>query len=73
MDEDLFSGITPVVSQMYNGDISSIPNFEEIQAAINDKNLNSTPGIDAFTAYFYWRYWDIIKYDLKALASVLLP
>ncbi|XP_012842530.1 PREDICTED: uncharacterized protein LOC105962752 [Erythranthe guttata] len=65
LDENLFLGVQPVVTDVVNEAFCCLPDMEEILEAVKGLNPNSSPGRDGFTGHFYVACWDIIKVELS--------
>ncbi|XP_058784485.1 uncharacterized protein LOC131659290 [Vicia villosa] len=57
--------ILPLVDEATNRVLTNIPSLEEISAAVFSLNGDSAPGPYSFGAFFYQKYWDIIKHDVS--------
>lgn len=64
MNQDLFDGINPRISDHDNEMFTKIPSLAEVKEAITQMNPSSSPGNDGFTGYFYLACWEIIESDL---------
>jgi hypothetical protein len=42
-----------------------IPNSEKIKSVVFGLNSDGAPGPDGFGAFFFQRYWEIIKFDVE--------
>lgn len=64
LDQTLFDGIHPGISDLDNEVFTMVPSPAEIKEAIAQMNPASSPGSDGFTGYFYMACREIIETDL---------
>ncbi|XP_058756625.1 uncharacterized protein LOC131629842 [Vicia villosa] len=64
-DNGMIQGIIPSMVDAKTNDLLTLtPSAEEIHNAIFSLNADSAPGPDGFGAYFFQKYWDVIKLDV---------
>ncbi|XP_058776557.1 uncharacterized protein LOC131650867 [Vicia villosa] len=73
-DNGMIQGIIPSMVDAKTNDLLTLtPSAEEIHNAIFSLNADSAPGPDGFGAYFFQKYWDVIKLDvINAVCSFFL-
>jgi hypothetical protein len=64
-----FSLVDEVIPELINDNVNAlltmIPNSEEIKSVVFGLNSDGAPGPDGFGAFFFQRYWEIIKFDVE--------
>lgn len=57
--------ITPKIMGEMNDSLTAIPNDAEIKKAVFSIHGDKAPGLDGFSAKFYYAYWNIIGDDVS--------
>ena len=56
-----------MIQEQYRDILINEFSLEEIKNVVFNMAHNKSHGPDGFTAEFYQHYWELVKYDLKAL------
>lgn len=56
--------IVPSVSRVDNLMLTNLPSISEVKEVVFSMNTDGAPGPDGFGAYFFQKYWHIIKQDV---------
>lgn len=65
--------IPSLVDDKTNDALTLTPSTEEIHSSILSLNADSAQGLDGFGAFFFQKYWDLIKtYVINDVCSLFL-